>query len=117
MNENNEFDYTITKKVEGKYRLIRFLMIAGYVLFGAVYFIGLAIAHLYPIMAFTPLLIWILVFFTWRYVSIEYRYETVSGGIKFYTVYGGKNKILILEKRIKDFDEISPVNAENKARL
>ena len=117
MNENNEFDYTVAKKVEGKYRLIRFLMIAGYVLFGAVYFIGLAIAHLYPIMAFTPLLIWILVFFTWRYVSIEYRYETVSGGIKFYTVYGGKNKKLILEKRIKDFDEISPLNAENQARL
>ena len=92
-------------------------MILGYVLFGAGYFISLAIAHLYPIMAFTPLLVWILVFFTWRFVSIEYRYETVSGGIKFYTVYGGKKKKLMLEKRIKEFNEISPVNADTKARL
>ena len=117
MNENNEFDYTVEKKVEGKYRLYRILIILGYVLFGAGYFIGLAIAHLYPIMAFTPLLIWILVFFTWRYVSVEYRYETVSGGIKFYTVYGGKKKKMMLDMRIKELNEISPVNADTKARI
>ena len=117
MNENNEFDYTVAKKVEGKYQLYRLLMILGYVLFGATYFVGLAIAHLYPIMAFTPLLVWILVFFTWRFVSIEYRYETVSGGIKFYVVYGGKKKKLVLEKRIKEFEEISPVDTESKARI
>lgn len=117
MNENNEFDYTVAKKPEGKYRLYRLLMIIGYVLFGAGYFIGLAIAHLYPIMAFTPLLVWILVFFTWRFVSIEYRYETVSGGIKFYTVYGGKKKKLALDMRIKEFYEITPVNSETRVRI
>ena len=117
MNENNEFDYTVAKKVEGKYRIYRILMVLLYVLFGSVYFIGMAIAHLYPIMAFTPLLVWILVFFTWRFVSIEYRYETVSGGIKFYNVYGGKKKKLILEMRIKEFEEISPIDPETKARI
>ena len=117
MNENNEFDYTVAKKPEGKYRLYRLLMIIGYVLFGLGYFIGLAIAHLYPIMAFTPLLVWILVFFTWRFVSIEYRYETVSGGIKFYTVYGGKKKKLAFDVRIKDFDEVSPLDSDAKARI
>jgi hypothetical protein len=117
MNENNEFDYTVAKKVEGKYRLSRILMVFFYVIFGMSYFVGLAIAHLYPIMAFTPLLVWILVFFTWRFVSIEYRYETVSGGIKFYTVYGGKKKKLVLDMRIKDFEEITPFDADAKTRL
>ena len=115
MNENNEFEYTVAKKVEGKYRLYRILMVFGYILFGAGYFFGLAIAHLYPIMAFTPLLEWILIFFTWRFVSIEYKYETVSGGIRFYKVLGGKKKKLLFEKRIKEFDEIAPVDEESKS--
>ena len=94
MNENNEFDYTVTKKPEGGYLVKRLLMILLYVVFGAVYFFGLALAHLYPLMAFIILLEWILVFFTWRFVSIEYRYETASGAICFYEVYGGKKKKL-----------------------
>ena len=112
VNENHEFDYTVTKKPEGKYLLHRILMILGYVVFGAVYFFGLAIAHLYPIMAFIILIEWILIFFTWRYVSIEYKYETASGAIRFYKVYGGKKKVLLLEKRIKEFKNVSPYNEE-----
>ena len=117
MNENHEFDYTVTKRSEGSYRIKRILMILGYVAFGAVYFFGLALAHLYPLMAFVILLEWILIFFTWRYVSIEYKYETVSGGIRFYEVYGGKKKKLLLEKRIKEFSSVEPYTAEAKAAL
>lgn len=108
MNENLEFDYTVTKKVEGNYLLKRILMIVGYVLFGLLFFFGLYTVHLYQFIAFIVLVEWIVVFFTWRYVSIEYRYETVSGAIRFYTVYGGKKKKLMLEMRIKDFTEICP---------
>ena len=117
MEANHEFDYTVNKKVEGKYLLARILMILGYVVFGCVYFFGLALAHLYPLIAFIILLEWILIFFTWRFVSIEYRYETVSGGIKFFKVYGGKKKKLVLEKRIKEFEIIAPYNAETVLTL
>lgn len=112
MNENLEFDYTVTKKVEGDYLLKRILMIVGYVLFGLVFFFGLYMVHLYQFIAFIVLVEWIVVFFTWRYVSIEYRYETMSGAIRFYTVYGGKKKKLTLEMRIKDFSEICPYTEE-----
>ena len=117
MEANHEFDYTVNKKVEGKYLVARILMILCYVVFGTVYFFGMALAHLYPLMAFIILLEWILIFFTWRYVSVEYRYETVSGGIKFFTVYGGKKKKLLLEKRIKDFTDIAPYNSEARSLL
>lgn len=117
MNENHEFDYTVAKRAEGTYLLKRILLIIAYVLFGAVYFFGLAAAHLYPLMAFVVLLEWILIFFTWRYVSIEYRYETASGGIRFYEVLGGKKKKLLFEKRIKDFSTISPYTDEARAAL
>lgn len=117
MNENSAFDYTVAKKVEGKYLLHRILMIVGYVLLGSAYFFGLFLAHFYPLMAFVVLIVWITVFFTWRYVSIEYRYETESGMIRFYTVYGGKKKKLVLEKRIKEFIEISKCSEENLSRI
>ena len=117
MDATHEFDYTVNKKVEGKYLLARILMIIGYVVFGAVYFFGMAFAHLYPLMAFIILLEWILIFFTWRYVSIEYKYETVSGGIRFYIVYGGKKKKLLLEKRIKEFSAIAPYDSDSRASL
>ena len=117
MNENSAFDYTVAKKVEGKYLLHRILMIVGYVLLGSAYFFGLFLAHFYPLMAFVVLIVWITVFFTWRYVSIEYRYETESGMIRFYTVYGGKKKKLVLEKRIKEFIEISKCSEDNLARI
>ena len=117
MNENSAFDYTVAKKVEGKYLLHRILMILGYIFFGSAYFFGLFLAHFYPLMAFVILIVWIMVFFTWRYVSIEYKYETESGIIRFYTVYGGKKKRLMLEKRIKDFKEISPCTEENLTRI
>ena len=117
MNENHGFEYTVTKKAEGKYLFAKVLMILGYIVFGVVYFFGLALAHLYPLMAFIVLLEWILIFFTWRYVSVEYRYETVSGGIKFYKVFGGKKKKLLLEKRIKDFSCIKPYDEDAKANI
>ena len=112
MNENLEFDYTVTKKVEGKYLLHRLLMILGYIVFGMALIFGFYLAHLYQFIAFIILVEWIVIFFTWRYVSIEYRYETVSGGIKFYTVYGGKKKKLLLDMRIKDFLTVKPYGAE-----
>ena len=112
MNENLEFEYTVAKKVEGKYLLNRILMILGYVVFGGAFFFGLFLAHLYPLMAFIILVEWIVVFFTWRYVSVEYRYETLSGGIKFFTVYGGKTKKEELSLRIKDFSELGAYTEE-----
>lgn len=110
MNEGYEFDYTVTKKAEGKYLLMRILMIIGYVVFGCVFFFGLFLLHLYQFMAFIVLVEWILVYFTWRFVSLEYRYETSSGHIKFFNVYGGKLKREILDLHIKSIKEIAPIS-------
>ena len=108
MNENNEFDYTVTKKIKGKYLLHRILMILGYIAFALTFFFGLYALHLYQFIAFIILVEWIVIFFTWRYVSIEYRYETVSGSIRFLCVYGSKTKKTVLEHRIKDFSVLAP---------
>ena len=117
MTEFHEFDYTVTKKPEGQYRVKRMLMIGLYVLFGFVYFFGLAAIHLYPVMALIIFFEWMLVFFTWRYVSIEYKYSIISGNMSFYEVYGGKKEKAILEKKVKSFTEIRPLKEAEKAEL
>lgn len=117
MTEFHEFDYTVTKKPEGQYRVKRMLMIGLYVVFGIVYFFGLAAIHLYPVMALIIFFEWMLVFLTWRYVSIEYKYSIISGNMTFYEVYGGKKEKILLEKKVKPFSEIRPLKETEKSEL
>ena len=114
MNEKTENFFAVTKKPEGKYRRNRILMVLGYIVFGLAYFFGLFAAHLYAFIAFIVLIEWILVFFTWRYVSIEYKYDIESSNVRFFTVYGGKKSKLKLEWHIKDFNEIKPLDEATK---
>ena len=70
-----------------------------------------------PVVALAVLAIFAIFFYADRGGFFGSTAKTVSGGIKFYTVYGGKKKKLLLEKRIKEFDEISPIDADAKARI
>lgn len=117
MNELHEFDYSISKKPEGKYQLCRILMALGYVVFALVFFFGLYAMHLYQFIAFIVLVEWIVVFFTWRYVSLEYRYEMLSGGMKFFVIFGGRTKKQVLDLRIKDFEIVAPYDSDVKDDL
>ena len=117
MSESVENFFTVTKKPEGKYKQKRILFILGYIIFGLAYFFGLFAAHLYALIAFIVLLEWILIFFTWRYVSIEYKYEIESSNVNFYTVYGGKSKKLVITRHIKDFEEIKPLDSTVKDEI
>ena len=114
MHEESENFFAVTKKPEGKYRRNRILMVLGYIAFGFAYFFGLFVSHLYAFIAFIVLIEWMLVFFTWRYVSIEYKYDIESSKVRFYTIYGGKKSKLELEWHIKDFYEIKPLDAATK---
>lgn len=110
MNELSENFFTVTKKPEGTYKRNRIFMILGYIVFGLAYFFGLFAAHLYVLIAFIVLLEWILIFFTWRYVSIEYKYDIESSTVRFYEIYGGKKQKEKFEWHIKDFDTIAPLD-------
>lgn len=110
MNFNEEFEYTVKKKSEGAYKRKRIFMVLFYIAFGLIFFFGLAAAHLYQLMAFIVLVEWMVIFFTWRYVSIEYRYLMSSGKITFFDIYGERKKTAIIEATIKDFIQIAPAN-------
>ncbi len=87
---NELYEYTVTKKSEGKYLLKRVGMVLFYILCTSVFFLICYITRLIPVFALCPLLLWMLEFFTWRYVSIEYKYTVEGGMLRLYTVYGGK---------------------------
>ena len=72
------------------------------------------ILKLWPLGMFTPLFTIILIFFTWRYVSVEHEYIIVSGTITFTEIYGGRSRRQKLECKIKDFEKIAPMTDEYK---
>lgn len=86
------YEYAVEKKPEGNYKTKRILMIALYAVFG----LGLAGAcigiGIVPLVAVVPIFVWMLIFFTWRYVSIGYKYAIESGEFRFAQTFGGKAK-------------------------
>lgn len=93
----NEYDspnfaeYVYDVKNEGKTKLWRTLAIIGYIAFGVAYFVIACSIPLYPIIAILPLLVWMLVFFTWGFVSYDCYYEFRHGEMEFGTVRTGKH--------------------------
>ena len=85
--------------------LFKLLAIAGYFLFAVAYFvvcITLLPIHLYAV---APIFLWILVFFTWRYVSYDYYFEFKSGTLELGTIRGsakGRKRRVRRAVHIKD---------------
>ena len=119
-------EYSVAKAIEGKYKQQRFLMILLYigVAIGVVgllvgisqLFPGLGMIALFSV-ALGPLAVWMMVFFTWHKVSIEYKYVIDHSEIVFSTVYGGKSEKEMLRCKVKDFELIAPLNDEYKGQL
>ena len=102
------YEYTVAQKNEGKWSIYRWLMLSGYVLFAAGYFIAAYLSGFIPLVAILPLLLWILVYFTFRYVKPEYKYEISEAYLKFYKIYGKSEKETARIK-ICDADFIIPL--------
>lgn len=112
---SNFVNYGTKKKPAGKYRLARAFMILLYVAF-VVGFAGFFISqNILPIIALVPVLTWILIFFTWRFVSIEYEYYILDGEFKMMEVYGSKNMRVLCRSRVSAMKVIAPYDGEHKA--
>ena len=101
-------EYSVMQRIEGKWLLFRVLLVISYVLFFIGYFAFAVIIKFYPIAGFTPLFTWMLVYFTWRHVSVTYRYEIVSGEMIFTKILSDRFKKKMFRLRIKTLDRIAP---------
>ena len=88
----NYAEYSYSPKNEGKVRIRKVLMCILYVLFVGAYFLTCYITRVIPLFAVCPIFTWMLVFFTWRYVSYDYYFEFKSGTLEVGTIRGGTKR-------------------------
>ncbi len=107
------YEYVVGQKKTASLRLRRAGLIALYILFPIVVLVVVATSRVgslfAPLCAFLAIATWMLVFFTWRYVSVEYEYTVVSGRLTFSKIYGGRSRKKVLELMLRDADRIAPL--------
>ena len=113
MNEFATYEFAVSQKKEGKWRLYRALLLLFYVFYVlTILFIGMKYSFIAPLLAFIPLSLWVIVFITWRYVNVDYEYSVTSGILTFTKVYGNRQRRKIFEMALRDAVRIAPLGDE-----
>lgn len=108
---NNYTEYTVAQKAEGKSLTNRLLLIALYVVYSvafAAFFLAGPI-KIPMLVALLPVTLWIIIFFTWRFVSVEHEYMLASGVMTFVDIYGGRKRRALFACPVKEMREIAPL--------
>lgn len=109
----NYAEFVTSKTKEGIYKTKRTLAVIGYVLFVVLYVVLCAtVKMLLPFIALTPLFLWMLIYFTWWTVSVDYRYTVDAATLVAKSVYGDRYERTLFEGKIKDFSLVAPKNDE-----
>ncbi len=116
MNEFSTYEFAVKQRIEGKWRLARIGMLFFYVAFvGAWLTFGFTLSLFVPLLALIPISTWILVFFTWRYVSVEYEYSITGGELTFSKIFGGRSRRTVMTMKLRDAVRIAPLADEAEA--
>ena len=92
MDDFNTYEYGAEQKSEGKYKTLKRLMLSAYILYVVAFFLAIYITRIFPLGALIPVTLWIIVYFTWRYVKPDYKYIISQGDMTFTIGYGKKKK-------------------------
>ncbi|MBQ8339573.1 MAG: hypothetical protein IJY16_03920 [Clostridia bacterium] len=116
MNEFATYEFVVRQKNEGKWLFARIGLIFLYVAYVVTLLsVGLLARIVVPLLALIPISLWILIFITWRYVSVEYEYSITSGVLTFTKIYGGRSRKRILELPLRDAVRIAPLDNSMEA--
>jgi hypothetical protein len=116
MNEFSTYEFVVSQKIEGAWRAARIGMITLYVFFVLGCFLAGIRFNILPPLALVPVFTWMLVFFTWRYVSVEYEYSITSGELTFSKIYGNRSRRTVLKLMLRDAIRIAPLDNEEEAK-
>ena len=122
MNEYDSPNYAsfyYEKKNVGKTRLLRSLMICAYALYVVVFFLVCYLTRFIPVFALAPFTLWIIVFFTWKYVTYDCYFEFKAGMLELGHVKStksGRKKTPKLTIHIKEASFAAPLS-ENEAYI
>lgn len=110
---SDSYEYTVNRKCEGKLLMRKVTFILMYVLYVILILAVALVTRLAaPAIAFIPLTLWMLIYFTYPYCRIEYEYSMIDGYITFSTIYGQRKRKEIFMIRISEFEKIAPNNRD-----
>ena len=108
------YEYVVTPKMTPVLRMKKLLMIGLYILWGVgLLVVGSIVKLILPLLAFIPISLWILVFFTWRYTQVAYEYSFIGGVMKVNRLLGERSRRTIAEINIRDLDSVSRCHGED----
>lgn len=108
--EFNTYEYSAQQKSEGKFLVRKILMLLLYLAFTTAYLVVIFVTRIIPLGALIPVFLWMLIFFTWRYVKPDYKYEIATGMMTFSVKYGNKKKgKTVTEFKVSTAEKILPV--------
>lgn len=118
MADMQNYEFVVSQKLTGKWMTCRVLAVIGYVLFAVLFFtLGVTSRLLLPLIALTPIFLWMLVFFTWRYTRPDYELTTVSNALRFTIVYGNRTRRPQLEVEFSRMQKIAPLDEAGQAAI
>ena len=70
------YEYVVAEKQSASLRMKKIALILLYVVWALGFLaVGLLLRIVAPLLAFIPITLWILVFFTWRFTQVEYEFS------------------------------------------
>ncbi len=106
---------SILPKPDRKIRMRKLLFILLYVGYVALWGILLVVTRAVPLGALTLVTLLILIFFTWRFVKLEYELTIHMGQLGFAAIYGGLNRKELFSCPIRDLKVIAPYDEKGRA--
>ena len=116
MADFESYEFVIKPKKDGKNKLLRVFLIMFYVAFVMLCLVFGFLTGFVPLLALVPLVLWIIVFFTWRYVNLEYEYLVQSGVMTFTKVYNNRSRRTVLSFDMRSAEYIALATDEETAR-
>ena len=112
------YEYVVTPKMTPALRMKKLFFIALYILWGGgLIIVGAAVRIIAPLLAFIPVTLWMLVFFTWKYTKVAYEYSFWGGEIKVNRMLGEKSRRTLVTVKIRDLKAVYPCKNSDRAEI
>ena len=110
------YEYTVAEKKTHALLWKRTSLIVLYVLWAIGWLMaGVMIKLIVPLLAFIPISLWALVFFTWRMTQVEYEFSFFAGELAVARVLGGRSRRTLCQLRLRDVEALIPCTADGTA--
>ena len=110
------YEYTVAEKKTRTLCFKRVALIALYVLWVIGWLLaGVMIKLIVPLLAFIPISLWVLVFFTWRLTQVEYEFSLFSGEMTVSRVLGGRSRRVLCTVKLRDVELLIPCSVDEAA--